>query len=139
MSKHPYCISLPKIAVNSAHLSYLDVLGDLPIDVKRFYWIYDVEGESERGNHAHLNSERLIICMSGVVNAHIESPVGKKFEFMLNDPCQVLFFPRGHWINLVAKEKSVILVACSCTYSDDLVITDYLEFKKTCLREQLLR
>jgi hypothetical protein len=131
MSPQPYCISLQKIVVNSATLSYLDVLGDLPISVKRLYWIYGVEEESERGNHAHLNSDRIIICMSGLVRVMLEGPTGKKFEFILDNPCQVLFFPRGYWINLVVKKNSVLLVACSCTFEDEVLITDYLEFKKT--------
>lgn len=139
MTSRPYCITLQKIEVNSAILSYMDVLGDLPMDVKRLYWIYGVEEESERGDHAHVNSDKVIVCMAGIVNAVIENPAGEKFEFKLDDPSQVLFFPKGHWINLKLTKDSILLVASSCAYKDEVMIVDYQEFKKGILHQSLLK
>jgi hypothetical protein len=138
MISKPYCTILQKTEVKSATLSYMDVLGDLPIDVKRLYWIYNVSEGSERGNHAHANSDRVIVCMKGIVNAVIENSSGEKFDFILDDPSKILFFPKWHWINLALSENSILLVASSCAFKEDVLITDYLEFKKTSWRQPLL-
>jgi hypothetical protein len=138
MTPKPYCTTLQKTEVKSATLSYMDVLGDLPIDVKRLYWIYNVSERSERGNHAHFNSDRVMVCMKGLVKVVIENSSGEKFDFILDDPSKVLFFPKGHWINLALSENSILLVASSCAFKEDVLITDYLEFKKTSLHQPLL-
>ncbi len=138
MTEQPYCIKLQKTEVKSATLSFMEELGDLPIDIKRLYWIYDVEEGAERGNHAHVNADRVMVCMAGLAKVVIESAAGEKFDFTLDDPSKVLFFPRAHWINLTLAKNSILLVASSCAFKDDVLITDYQEFKKASLQKHML-
>ncbi len=137
MTSKPYCTTLQKTEIKSATLSYMDILGDLPIDVKRLYWIYNVSEGSERGNHAHINSDRVMVCMAGAATVIIENERSEKFEFTLDNPSQILFFPKGHWINLALTKNSVLLVASSCVFKDEVLITDYQEFKRASLLKQL--
>jgi WxcM-like, C-terminal len=130
MNDRPYCITLKKTDVKSGSLSYIEQSGDLPIAVKRIYWIYDVDNDAERGNHAHANSDRVIICLYGTVEIVLENSEGESFFFLLNNPCQVLFFPRNHWIKLTCSKGSILVVASSCIFSEDEMITNYQEFKK---------
>jgi oxalate decarboxylase/phosphoglucose isomerase-like protein (cupin superfamily) len=139
MIQNPFCVSLQKIDVKSGTLSYIDKMKDMPINIERLYWIYNVEQEAERGNHAHVNSDRVLICLKGKAKAIIENVDGEKFIFVLDDPSKILFFPRWHWINLTIDEGAVLLVACSCSFEEDEMITDYQTFKKKVLLSQSLK
>ncbi len=130
----PHCITLPRVKGKSGFLSYMDQDGDLPIVVKHFYWVYDVSEDAQRGDHAHLNSDRVLICVSGKLKVMIEGVGGEKFEFELDDPSKVLFFLRWYWIQLTFSKNSILFVASSCTFKEDVIITDYQEFKKLSLK-----
>ena len=86
MITKPHLIKVPQVASKSGTLSFMEVDGTLPFDVKQLYWIYNIEGEAHRGNHAHVNTDRVIICISGVIDAFVESIQGERYEFLLNDP-----------------------------------------------------
>lgn len=135
MTNEPYLITLPKVTGKSGRLSFMDQGRDLPIPVKRIYWIYDVEEGAQRGDHAHVNSDRVIICVKGSVSVALEDTSEKKYSFELNDPSNALYFPRLHWINLKFTADAILVVASSCTYSDDVMITDYDKFKTLSLNK----
>lgn len=100
----------------------------LPFDIQRVYWIYGVKKGDERGGHAHKNSERLLVCTSGAVEILLENTKGEKYTFLLDNPSKGLFFPSNHWINITFKDKSVLMVLVSCTYAEDVYLTDYQQF-----------
>jgi hypothetical protein len=129
MITKPHLIILPKIEGKSGYLSFLDEDNHLPISIKRLYWIFDAEEGADRGNHAHLNSDRVIVCLQGKATISIESTEGNRYDFTLDDPSKVLYFPRLHWLNLKLSEKAIFLAASSCNFKEDVVIKDYKEFK----------
>jgi hypothetical protein len=108
----------------------MEVDGTLPFDVKQLYWIYDIEGEANRGNHAHINTDRVIICVSGVIYVSVESVQGERYEFQLNDPSTVLYYPRLHWIKLKFYKGSVAAVGASDVFKNDITVKDFDAFKK---------
>ena len=46
-------IKLDKIAHQNGNLTVVENGNDIPFDVKRIYYLYDVPGGSSRGGHAH--------------------------------------------------------------------------------------
>jgi hypothetical protein len=126
----PHLIKVPQVASKSGTLSFMEVDGTLPFDVKQLYWIYNIEGEADRGNHAHLNTDRVIICISGVIHALIESVQGERYEFELNDPSTVLYYPRLHWIKLKFYPGSIAAVGASDVFKNDVAVKDFDAFKK---------
>ena len=108
----------------------MDVDGTLPFDVKQLYWIYDIKGEAHRGNHAHINSDRVIICISGRIDIEIESTSGELYEFQLVDPSMVLYYPRMHWIKLKFHDLALAVVAASDIFKNDITVKDINEFRK---------
>jgi hypothetical protein len=129
MSLLPHLITVPKVNSKSGVLSFMEVDGTLPFDVKQMYWIYDIESEAHRGNHAHLNTDRIIVCISGKIEAEIESVMGETYQFQLTDPSVVLFYPRLHWIKLKFHKGSLALVGASDTFKNDITVKDFAEFK----------
>ena len=129
MTNDPYLITLPKVTGKSGQLSFMEEGGDLPIIVKRTYWIYDVDEGALRGDHAHLNADRIMVCVKGYVSITIEGVSGKKYSFQLDDPSKALYFPRLHWIKLKFSTDAILIAWSSCIYKDDAMIRDYDEFK----------
>ena len=139
MITSPNLIRLQKISGKSGVLSYLDEDGQLPIKVKRIYWIYDVDDGAQRGDHAHLNSDRILICMKGVVHVDLEDPKGTSVSFTLDDPSLALYFPRHHWIKLRLDKDAILVVLSSATFKEDRIISDYSEFKSFADREHVVK
>lgn len=129
MSLKPHLITVPQVNSKSGILSFMEVDGTLPFDVKQLYWIYDVENEALRGNHAHLNTDRVIVCISGHIDVKIESVTGETYEFELTDPSVVLFYPRMHWIKLTFHKGALAVVGASDTFKNDVTVKDFAAFK----------
>lgn len=130
MNLKPHLITVPKVNSKSGTLSFMEVDGTLPFDVKQLYWIYGVDGVAQRGNHAHINSDRVIICLSGMIDVVIESVKGEQYEFHLKDPGEVLYYPRLYWIKLKFHQGTLAAVAASNIFKNDIVIKNFEEFKK---------
>ena len=62
---------------------------DVPFDVKRTYYLYDVPGGESRGGHAHKELKQLIIAASGSFTVTLDDGHVKR-TFTLNRPYQGL-------------------------------------------------
>ena len=58
-------IELPKFLDERGNLSFAENFAQIPFEIKRTYWLYDVPGGVERGGHAEMRNEELIIALSG--------------------------------------------------------------------------
>lgn len=106
---------------------------DLPFDVKRVYYLYDVPGGESRGSHAHRNLNQLIIAASGSFTVTLSDGVKKK-SFFLNRPYKGLLVRPGMWRDLDDfSSGAVCMVLASDVYKAEDYIRDYdefLEFRK---------
>lgn len=127
--EEPYLINLPTMSGKSGQLSFIDESEGLPITVKRAYWIYDSEEGAQRGNHAHLHSDRVMICVKGTVRVTLENTSGRKYNYKLEQPSVALYFPKLHWIHIEFSEGAILVVLSSCAFKEDVMVRDYDEFK----------
>ena len=58
-------IDLPKILDQRGNLTVAEQMKDIPFNVSRVYWVYDVPGGESRGGHAHKRCREFIIAVSG--------------------------------------------------------------------------
>jgi len=130
MVHSPRIIQLPKVSSKSGLLSFIEEGADLPIDIKRAYWIYGSSALVKRGNHAHTNSDRVMVCMAGSVHIELENLSGEKFQFTLSHPAEALYFPRLHWIDLTLEPNTVLTVFASCLLEEDELVRDHADFKR---------
>ena len=56
---------------------------EVPFDVKRVYYLYDVPGGESRGGHAHKALHQLIVAASGSFSVTLDDGKDKK-SFVLN-------------------------------------------------------
>lgn len=58
-------LDMPKIADTRGNLTFIEGGRQIPFDIKRVYYLYDVPGGSDRGAHAHKNLHQFFVAMSG--------------------------------------------------------------------------
>ena len=100
----------------------LSVLGsdNLPFDVKRLFWIRDVQGVHSRGGHAHKECHQVIIPI-GCVDIYVD---GELYTFFDCDN-YALYVPPGHKVSMRGFGKCTsVLVLCSHEYDPEDYIYD---------------
>jgi len=110
---------------------------EVPFDIKRVYYLYDIPGGSERGSHAHKDLKQLIVSLSGSFDVSVDDGNLKR-TFNLNKPNVGLLLPSGLWRNLHNFSSGAIcLVLASMEYMESDYIRDYgdfLNFKKNLIQ-----
>jgi dTDP-4-dehydrorhamnose 3,5-epimerase-like enzyme len=71
-------IKLPKIGDPRGNLSFVEQGRNIPFEIMRVYYLYDVPGGATRGGHAHKNLHQLIIAMSGSFDITLDDGREKK-------------------------------------------------------------
>lgn len=102
---------------------------DLPFDIKRVYYLFDVPLGAVRGEHGHKSLQQLIICMNGICEITLNDGY-EQFHFRLSSPAQGLYVPSGMWRRLHFREPSTVCcVLASQNYDKDDYIFTYEEFQ----------
>jgi len=68
---------LPKITDPRGNLTAIEAGEQVPFDIQRVYYLYDVPGGAERGGHAHKGLHQLIVAMSGSFDVVLDAGNGK--------------------------------------------------------------
>lgn len=127
-------IELPKFLDARGNLSFAENYKQVPFEIKRTYWLYDVPGGIARGGHAEINNEELIISMSGSFEILVDDGTEQK-TFTLNRSYYGLYIPKGLWREI--KEFSTNALALefgSIPYDENDYIRNYdafLAYSKT--------
>lgn len=121
-------LCLPKIIDPRGNLTVAESMKDMPLDIKRVYWVYDVPGGECRGGHAHKECKEFIIAVSGSFHVTLDDGNNKN-TYLLNHPYQGLFVETGIWRTLDDfSSGAVCLVLASDLYDEGDYIRDYDEF-----------
>jgi len=120
-----------RIANPRGNLTPIESSQDVPFDIKRVYYLYDVPGGEVRGGHAHRRIEQVIIAASGSFDVVLDDGV-KRAKFMLNRSYYGLFVPTMVWRELENfSSGSVCLVLASDHYDEADYIRDIHDFRST--------
>jgi len=126
-------IELNQIHNRSGNITSIENRINIPFDVRRIYYLYDVPGGAERGGHAHKDLQQLIVAASGCFDVVLDDGKNKKVV-ELNRPYYGLYVVPGIWRELINFSSGAIcLVMASHKYEKEDYIRDYnnfLTFKK---------
>lgn len=123
-------IELPKIADPRGNLTVAEQMKNVPFDIKRVYWTYDVPGGESRGGHAHKALCQLIVAMSGSFTVTLDNGWERK-TVLLNHPWQGLLIKPGLWRTLDDfSSGAVCMVIASELFDLDDYIYEYEDFIK---------
>lgn len=122
-------LGLPKIEDPRGNLSIIEQIKQIPFDIKRVYWIYDVPGGKDRGAHAYKENEEFIVALSGSFDVELDDGRNKQ-TFSLNRSYFGVYVPKGMWRTMKNfSTNSLALVLSSTEYDENDYIMDYEEFK----------
>ena len=123
-------ISLVRHHHENGNLSVVESFNELPFEIKRVYYLYDIPGGQDRGGHSHYECESLIVAVSG--NAALDCSDGvKERTVTLNRPYVGLLVCQGIWRRLSNfSSGSVCLVIASEEYDADDYVRSFEEFEK---------
>ena len=121
-------IEFKKIKNRAGNISPIEGLENIPFEIARVFYLYDVPGGEDRGAHAHKECHQLLIAASGSFDIELNDGINKR-TVALNRPYFGLHIPPGIW----AAEKSfssgaICLVLASEKYSEADYIRNYVEF-----------
>ena len=123
-------IEQPKITDPRGNHTVAEQMKNVPIDIKRVYWTYDVPGGESRGGHAHKALYQLIVAMSGSFTVTLDNGWERK-TVLLNHPWQGLLIKPGLWRTLDDfSSGAVCMVIASELFDLDDYIYEYEDFIK---------
>jgi len=123
-------ITFPRIRDPRGNLTFVENSKHIPFDIKRVFYIYDVPGGESRGEHANIETEQVLIAMSGSFDIVVDTGSRKKV-YHLNRAYKGLYIPKMIWRGISNfSSGAVCLVLASTCYNQEDYIRDYNKFKE---------
>lgn len=100
----------------------------IPFDIKRVFYIYGSDSTVVRGQHANIESEFVLINVSGQSKVRITDGI-EEIVVELNKPKMGVYIPKMIWKDMYDfSSDSVLLVLASTHYDDKEYIRDYKKY-----------
>ena len=123
-------INLPKITDPRGNLTVAEQMENVPFEIKRAYWVYDVPAGESRGGHAHKRLKQFVVALSGSFHVTLDNGYERE-TVLLNHPYQGLLIETNTWRTLDDfSSGAVCLVLASELYEEDDYLYDYEDFLK---------
>jgi len=114
-------------------LTAIEAGTEVPFDVKRVYYIYDVPTGVRRGFHSHVDLHQMLICVHGSVKILTKTPYEEQIT-ELNSENQGLYIGPMIWREMYDfSDGAVLLVLASEHYTEDDYIRNYDTYEKMAL------
>jgi dTDP-4-dehydrorhamnose 3,5-epimerase-like enzyme len=121
-------IELPCIKNRTGNITAIENNVEIPFNINRIFYLYDIPGGESRGAHAHKECHQFLIATSGSFEVQLDDGKVKK-TMMLNQPFRGLHIPPGIWASEVNFSSGAIcLVMASHTYDEVDYIRNYDDF-----------
>jgi hypothetical protein len=125
----PRLINLPKILDDRGNLSFFENKRQIPFEIRRICWVYDVPGGERRGGHAFYRLSEVIISLSGSFDVVLHDGIQEQ-RFHLNRSYMGLYVPKMVWREMDNfSTNSMALIAADTEYDELDYIRDFEQFK----------
>ena len=123
-----YLFDLPKFLDPRGNLSFLEENKQVPFEIKRTYWIYDVPGGEQRGGHSYKQNKEVIIALSGSFDIVLDDGREKK-TISLNRSYYALYVDNGIWRHMENfSTNALALIVASTEYNEEDYERNYTSF-----------
>jgi dTDP-4-dehydrorhamnose 3,5-epimerase-like enzyme len=121
-------VDLPVIPFRAGNISPIENGKEIPFEIKRIFYLFDIPGGESRGAHAHRECWQFLIAASGSFNVVADD--GKtQSSYFLNRPNRGLLIPPGIWASETDfSSGAVCLVLASHLYDASDYIRNYPEY-----------
>ena len=109
----------------------IEALRDISFEIKRVFYIYNVNVNAKRGDHAHFLTKQCLISISGSCTVFLDNGLGSKKKYILDSPKKYLLQDALVWGSMYNFSKdNVLLVLANTYYSEKDYIKSYDQFLK---------
>ena len=117
-----YLINLQTRSDDRGDLTVIEKI--LPFDIKRVFFIYNINKNMERGGHRHNVTFQGLICINGACIVISENSKSKE-KYLLDSPEKCLILEPEDWhVMKDFKDNTILLVLASEYYDKDDYIYD---------------
>jgi hypothetical protein len=117
--EHKY-LDFPKISDPRGNLSFIEFPKQIPFEIRRVFWTYNVPGGETQGGHAYRKQEEVIIALSGSLDVVITNRDGRQKIIRLSRANEGLYLPPMTWRHIENfSTNSVSLHISSQVFSDE--------------------
>ena len=121
-------VDIPTFTDDRGAISVMDK--ELPFEVKRVFWLHHIQEGKDRGAHALLDSEEIMVAIHGSFVVDLDD-TEKTISVVLDAPSKGLVIKPGIWFRTHSyKEEGVSLILASEEYARDKYTYDYEEYKR---------
>ncbi len=118
-------IRVPRIEDPRGNLTFIEQRTHVPFVIERVYWIYDVPGGKQRGEHAFQTQQECIIALSGSLDILLDDGEHQKIV-TLSHAYMGLYVPAMLWRRMQGfSTNAVAYVLASGPYDEADYIRDY--------------
>lgn len=121
-------IHLKQLGDRNGHITPIENQVDVPFEVKRVFYLYDIPGGESRGAHAHKKCHQFIVAASGAFEVIVDDGRMQR-HIQLNRPFVGLHIPPGMWASEVNfSSGSICVVLASHIYNEGDYIREYEDY-----------
>lgn len=123
-------LTLPKIQNRAGNITPVHGGNEIPFELERVFYLYDVPGGESRGAHAHIQCHQFLIAASGSFEIMLDDGRVQRLV-QLNRLYMGLHIPPMIWASEINfSSGSICLVMASMKYDERDYIRDYNDFLK---------
>ncbi|WBA13982.1 sugar 3,4-ketoisomerase [Salinivibrio proteolyticus] len=121
-------IEFPSLGDERGNLVALEGLKNIPFEIKRVYYLLDMQANVPRGFHAHKEIVQVAICVKGSCDILMDNGQDKEIV-TLDSPSKGLLIDVMQWHEMSNfSQDCVLLVLASEHYDETDYIRDYPRF-----------
>ena len=121
-------IKVPSFMDERGTISVMDK--EIPFQVRRVFWLHHIVEGKDRGAHALLDSNEIMVAVHGSFVVDLDDG-NNKTSILLDEPSMGLMIRPGIWFRTHSyKNEGVSLILAEEEYARDKYTYDYEEFKK---------